>query len=109
MAFMYVFDAPNLTKAQYNATREIIGWEDDPPPGALGHAAAFRDGDKGAVGFDLWQSQEQAEAYYRDHLLPALAAAKAEPVEPREVLELERFAYLATATQYATPRALTPA
>lgn len=107
MPYMYVFDAPQLSKAAYDAARAAIGWESAPPSGALAHAIAFDDSGVGARGFDFWETKEAAESYYQTRLAPALAQANAEMVEPRAVLELYNFAFDPTAQVYAVPRELT--
>lgn len=101
MPVMYVFDAP-LSKADYDKTRQSIGWEQNPPPGALGHAISFDDNGR-AFAVDFWETPEDAERYYAGRLQPALQAAGAGAMPQARALELHLLAFSSRAPQYAVP------
>lgn len=72
MAVMMSLTWPGFSQAQYDALRNIVHWEGDPPPGALYHVAAF-EGDTIHV-VDVWDSADQFNAFVGARLMPAVQA-----------------------------------
>jgi len=56
---------------------EKLGNADDPPAGLIIHTASEVDGRVRVV--DVWESQQAYEAFERDRLMPAFAAAGITP------------------------------
>lgn len=81
MPTMVKYAASHITRDRYEAIRQAIGWDADPPVGALLHVASFDD--TGAVhSFDVWEDRASADAYFFDRFLPALKALGVEAPEP---------------------------
>src|SRR5204863_9953527 len=72
MAIMAVFDAPEMTKAQYDALRPVVNWEQQHPDGVILHSCAF-DAQGGLHVVDLWESAEKLDMFFRDRLGPGFA------------------------------------
>ena len=70
MAIIVVFNGPEMTKAQYDALRPIVKWESDPPAGLQLHACGF-DEAGGLHVSDVWETGEQAKAFFESRLMPA--------------------------------------
>ena len=67
-----------LTKDQYEALRKEIDWENDWAPGAIFHVASFDDG--GGVHIaDVWDSEQQLNAFVEKRLMPAFQKLGASP------------------------------
>jgi hypothetical protein len=60
---------PEVTKEQYERTRQEVRWETEVPDGAKFHTAWF--GDDGFHVFDLWDSAEQFQKFVETRLGPA--------------------------------------
>lgn len=60
-----------VTVDQYDQVRALANWEGDTPAGAQFHAAAFVDG--GLRVFDMWDSAEDFQAFFRERVMPAVA------------------------------------
>lgn len=71
MAIMMVMRWNGVTAEQYDEVRELVGWERDPAPGGLFHAAAADE--HGLHVTDLWDSVEQFQAFVTERLMPGVA------------------------------------
>jgi hypothetical protein len=72
MPVMMLMEWKGVTPAQYDQVRERVGWERDPAPGGLFHAAGF-EGDTLLV-TDLWESPEQFQRFTEERLMPGVKA-----------------------------------
>ena len=59
---------PGLTAEQYDQLRDVVGWEREAPPGLILHLASFSP--EGAHIVDVWQSEEAAQRFFEDRLMP---------------------------------------
>lgn len=97
MTIMAVYLVNAATKQNYDDIKDAIGWETDPPDGALLHFAGF---DKqGACSVELWESEAQFEAYRRDRYDPACEQAGLGRLEAR-VLEVHNAAAAGSVETY---------
>jgi len=87
---MVKYAASHITRDRYDAIRQAIGWEADPPAGALLHVASFDDAG-GVQSFDVWEDRASADAYFFDRFVPALKDLGIEAPEPA-VLETHAVA-----------------
>lgn len=60
-----------VSKEQYDAVREAVGWLDDPPTGGLAHMT-FWDGDD-CHNYDCWENEESFAAFGENRLGPGMA------------------------------------
>jgi hypothetical protein len=71
MATAMLMRFPGITPAIYDEACERIGWERDPAPGGIFHAAGF---DEGVLRvFDIWESAADFERFATERLGPGLA------------------------------------
>ncbi len=75
MAFVVIAHPPS--RDAYEKVMEKLGSADDPPAGLIIHTASELDGRVRVV--DVWESREASEAFERDRLMPAFAAAGITP------------------------------
>lgn len=73
MAFARMYNNPNLTQEQYDGMVAKTRVKDNPPDGAVVHIAGPTS-DGGWRVIEVWESEEQAQAW-DDKLNPALEAA----------------------------------
>ena len=59
-----------VTPEQYNAARESIDWEGNPPDGAILHVPWFVEGGLRVV--DVWESAEDFERFSEERLAPGV-------------------------------------
>jgi len=71
MATAMLMRFPGITPDIYDEAREKIGWERDPAPGGLFHAAGWDDGVLRV--FDIWESAADFERFATERLGPGLA------------------------------------
>lgn len=71
MAVAMLMVWPGVTPEQYDAVRELVGWERDPAPGGLFHVAGFDE--HGLHVTDVWESAEAFQAFATDRLMPGVA------------------------------------
>jgi hypothetical protein len=69
MAIMAIYTANGFKTSDYDRVREAIGWENDPPAGALLHALGH-DG-FGLCSLEIWESEALFDDYVRDRFMPA--------------------------------------
>src|SRR5438552_15634365 len=82
MAIMAVFHGPDFTKAQYDALRKVVLWEQQHPDGVILHSCAF-DEQGGLRVVDLWESEEKLNAFFETRLGPGFAAVGVNPPPPQ--------------------------
>jgi hypothetical protein len=70
MPVMCIIRASKVTPETYDEVRRRVGWEADPPEGAISHAISFDQ--KGATEVNLWQSRELFDAYVETRLQKVL-------------------------------------
>jgi hypothetical protein len=75
MAFVVIAHPPS--RELYEKVMGKLGGADDPPAGLIIHTASEVDGRVRVV--DVWESREASEAFDRDKLMPAFAAAGITP------------------------------
>jgi hypothetical protein len=61
---------PEVTQEQYDATLEAVGWEENPPDGAIFHVAFFDEG--GFKAIDVWESPEKFQTFLDERLSPGI-------------------------------------
>jgi hypothetical protein len=105
MPIMCIYRVRNATPADYDAVREKVRWEEDPPAGGIAHFLSFT-GD-GAVEFDVWESRAAFEAFWMPRMKPALKALGIDMGEP-EILDLQGVAIADAVMTYQMPRTVTP-
>jgi len=81
MAIMLVFNAPDMTKEQYDALRPVVQWENNYPDGVLLHSCAF-DEQGGLHVVDLWESPEQVHNFFETRLKPGFEQLGIDPGQP---------------------------
>jgi hypothetical protein len=105
MPVMCIYRALNVTREDYDRVRGTVGWEANPPPGAISHSIGFRD--DGAVEVDLWDTLEHFKSYQDTRLGPVLAQFGIVVPEP-EVLDVYVAAIGPPADAYRVPSTITP-
>ena len=78
MAIAMLFEVPGLAQEQYNAVVREVGL---PAPGQIFHLAGPMEG--GWRVLEVWESQEAADAFYREKLEQALRSAGITDVQPK--------------------------
>jgi hypothetical protein len=78
MAIAMLFEVQGLTPEQYDAAVWEVGL---PAPGQIFHLAGPMEG--GWRVLEVWESQEAADAFYREKLEPALQNAGITDVQPK--------------------------
>ncbi|MFJ5774690.1 hypothetical protein [Streptomyces sp. NPDC093094] len=73
MAVVMTMHWTGVTPEQYDAIRDIVGWETTAPAGGQVHVAWF-DG-QGLHVTDVWDSQEACETFFAERLAPAVEKA----------------------------------
>jgi hypothetical protein len=77
MAIAMMVEIPGMTQEQYEAAAAIINAGGPQVGGALVHAAGSFDG--GCRVVEVWESQEQADAFYQSALFGEIAAQMPQP------------------------------
>ena len=70
MAVVMLMEWPGVTRDDYDALREPVNWEGDPPEGIMFHVAAFDD--NGIHVTDVWESQEHFQRFLEQRLMPEI-------------------------------------
>lgn len=81
MAIGIVIEIPGRTKAQYDAVMDKLHLEGKMPPGGLYHVAGPMEGGWRVV--DVWQSQQDFDAFFHAKLKQALQDAGLPPFQPK--------------------------
>ena len=63
MAYLGIFTAEGFTKEKYEELRKEVGWEQNPPAGAIFHAAGFDSSGNIRVA-DIWESEQEFNNYF---------------------------------------------
>lgn len=71
MAFVTHVLLRNVTKEQYDAVREEVGWLDNPPTGGLAHMTFWDGAD--CHNWDCWESEADFAAFGEQRLGPGMA------------------------------------
>jgi hypothetical protein len=72
MAFVRLFDNPNVGQEQYDAAREQVGvTSENMPEGAVLHVAGPSPNGGWRV-VEIWESEDAAQKFDEDRVLPAL-------------------------------------
>jgi hypothetical protein len=66
MAVVMRMEWPEVTREQYDATLEAVGWEENPPDGAIFHVAYFDEGGFKVV--DVWEKEEDFQRFFEERL-----------------------------------------
>jgi hypothetical protein len=77
MAILAIFTA-QLTKSDYDMLRKEVNWEGNYAPGGVFHAAGF-DANGGIHVADVWESQEDLDAFVAQRLVPVFQKHKLPP------------------------------
>jgi hypothetical protein len=72
MAIIRIVRPPMVTAETYDAVTASAGFDQSPPEGLLIHTAGEVDGQWQIV--DVWESEEHAERFNTERLLPAIEA-----------------------------------
>lgn len=81
MAIGAIFEAPNVTKAQYEQVRAQVMPDNRPAQGMIYHSAGPLENGGWCV-FEVWESHEAADRFFKEKLGQALQQAKIN-VQPR--------------------------
>jgi hypothetical protein len=71
MAFVRMFDNPNVTKEQYDAASKQIGAADNMPEGGILHVAG-EGPDGGWRVLEIWETEEAARKFDEERVEPVL-------------------------------------
>jgi hypothetical protein len=66
MAVVMRMEWPEVTREQYDATLEAVGWEETLPEGAIFHVAFFDE--DGFKVVDVWESEADFQRFYEERL-----------------------------------------
>lgn len=82
MALMAVLHSNDISREQYDALRPRVQWEKNHPEGLMFHTCAFDP--QGAMHVtDIWESQEQMQAFFQGRLLPVMQELNIAPPQPQ--------------------------
>ena len=70
MAVMMIMSWKGVSLEQYEATKAVVKWEENPAEGGILHVTAH-DGD-GLRITDVWESPEAFQAFVNDRLMPGV-------------------------------------
>ena len=88
MAYIRIFNPPNVTADVYDRVNAEAGVDRDPPAGLLFHCAGEVNGKWQIV--DIWESREQARSFYEGPLPAAIEAVVGmPPQDPPVSIEYE--------------------
>ena len=71
MPILAIFTGVGITRDHYETLRREVGWEQRHPSGAMFHAASFDTAGNAHV-VDVWESQQQLDAFVGSRLMPAM-------------------------------------
>ena len=100
MALLAIFKGKGFTKDMYEALRPEVKWETNVAPGTISHACAF-DAAGDILVVDLWESEEQMNAFVGTRLVPAFQKLGI-PMPEVTVLPAHEINVFPGASQYAT-------
>ena len=70
MAVVVFIEWDGVTAEQYDAARQLVNWEGDPPEGGVLHVAAATE--RGMRITDVWESPEVFQAFVNERLTPGV-------------------------------------
>ena len=70
MAVALQIEWDGFTAKQYDDLKRRLDWDNNPPDGAIFHAAWFED--NGLRVFDVWESREHFQRFLDQDLMPSL-------------------------------------
>ena len=88
MPVMMVMEWAGVTPEQYDAARELVGWEREPAAGGRHHVAAFV-GDTLRV-VDVWDSPEDFDRFAQSRLMPGIQQLGIQGQPKVEILPVHR-------------------
>lgn len=100
MPILAMYAGIAVGQQSYEDIKNDIGWEAAPPAGALLHLVGFDELDQ-VFEATLWETEEDHDAYRRDHLLPAARRAGVDLPRP-QLIPLHNAAISPLADQYMT-------
>jgi hypothetical protein len=80
MAVMVLFRSTQVDPPLYDAIMQELGFDRDPPSGALIHACGFDD--DGIHVVDVWETRAEFDAFLKDRLQPVFAKLKVDVAPP---------------------------
>ena len=84
IAYVHEFEATeDRTTTNYDAVKEKLNVEQDPPDGMIIHTAGFTDEGVFRI-FDVWESEEQHARFMSDRLMPIVQDVVEGGANPRE-------------------------
>jgi hypothetical protein len=94
MAVVHIQEQPDMfTTDMYDAVNERMGASAQPPEGLLVHTLGRGDDGKWRI-VDVWESQEAADRFREERLLPALhEIAREAGIDPADMPEPKTLAY----------------
>lgn len=78
MAILAIFTGKGLTKKMYEDLRREVGWEREHPSGGILHASSFDEAGNIHVA-DIWESEEQMNAFVQNRLIPTMQKLNVPP------------------------------
>jgi len=85
IAYVQEFEATeDRTTTNYDAVKEKLNVEQDPPDGMIIHTAGFTDEGVFRI-FDVWESEEQHARFMSDRLMPIVQDVVEGGANPREL------------------------
>jgi hypothetical protein len=70
VAVTMMMDWPGVTADEYDAVRELVGWERDAPAGGMAHVATLTA--DGLRVTDVWESAEDFQRFVDERLMPGV-------------------------------------
>ena len=87
MAILGIFKVEGITRQTYETLRKDVDWEHNPPKGAVFHAAAFDHSGNTLHVTDVWESEEDLNAFFSGRLMPSMENNKI-PEPKREIFQI---------------------
>ena len=98
MPVLAIFYGKGVTKDKYDIMVKEVRWKDDHPKGGIFHAAAF-DANGDAHVADVWDSQEDLDAFVAGRLIPIFQEHNI-PAPQVEVFPVHNIDVYATVDRY---------
>ena len=72
LVILGIFKVNGISRQLYETLRKDVDWEHNPPKGVLFHAAAFDDSGNTLHVADVWESEEDMNAFFSSRLMPPM-------------------------------------